>query len=286
MINIQEIDGLKIACGINEEGFVEGRKNLVFIHGSGNDHTVWKSQYNAMDKDYNIAAVDLPGHGSSEGGGEQDVQAYVEWVKKIIGKLGLKKPVLIGHSLGAAISLTFAIKYGEMLSGIIPVGGGVKMPVNQIILDGIRQEPSSVIALAAKFSISRKNRERLSGWLTDSLTSVTPEVIYGDFLSCNRLDITEEILQIKIPTLLVCGDDDKMTPPALSQFMKDRIPGAEMSLIEGAGHFAMLENVKMFNRVLKNFVDSLPSLLPAKSDSSRHKGTYKNGSVGSISSIS
>lgn len=258
MINIQEINGLKIACGINEEGFIKGRKNLVFIHGSGNDHTVWKNQYDAMDKDYNIAAVDLPGHGSSEGRGEQDVSAYVEWIKKIIGKLGLKKPVLIGHSLGAATSLTFAIKYGEMLSGIVPVGGGVKMPVNQLILDGIRQDPSSVIALAAKFSISRKNRERLGDWLTNSLSSVTPEIIYGDFLSCNKLNITEEILQIKIPTLLVCGDDDKMTPPALSQFMKDRIPGAKMTLIEEAGHFAMLENVEMFNRVLKDFVDSLP----------------------------
>jgi pimeloyl-ACP methyl ester carboxylesterase len=258
MINIQEIDGLKIACGINEEGFVEGRKNLVFIHGSGNDHTVWKSQYNAMDKDYNIAAVDLPGHGNSEGKGEQDVQAYVEWVKKIIGKLGFKKPVLIGHSLGAAISMTFAIKYGDMLSGIVPVGGGVKMPVNQLILDGIRQDPSSVIALAAKFAISKKNRERLTDCLTDNLSSTNPEVIYGDFLSCDRLDITEEISHIRTPTLLVCGDDDKMAPPALSQFMKDRIPGAELMLIEDAGHFAMLENVKMFNRMLKDFIDSLP----------------------------
>lgn len=258
MIKVQEINGFKIACRINEKGFVEGRKSLVFIHGSGNDHIVWKNQYISMEKDFNITAVDLPGHGNSEGKGEQNVTIYAEWVKKIIEGLGLEKPVLIGHSLGAAISLTFAIKYGGMLSGIVPVGGGVKMPVNQLILDGIRHDPSSIIALAAKFAISKKNRERLTNWLTDNLSSTNPEVIYGDFLSCDRLDITEEISHIRTPTLLVCGDDDKMAPPALSQFMKDRIPGAELMLIEDAGHFAMLENVKMFNRVLKDFIDSLP----------------------------
>jgi pimeloyl-ACP methyl ester carboxylesterase len=104
------IDGTQIASWVNDGGFVEERKYLVFIHGSGGEHTLWENQYRVLQSDFNIAAVNLPGHGLSGGKGERDVMVYVEWVKKMITGLGIKRPpVLIGHSLGAAISLTFAI---------------------------------------------------------------------------------------------------------------------------------------------------------------------------------
>ncbi|MCD6153244.1 MAG: alpha/beta hydrolase [Syntrophobacterales bacterium] len=257
MITFQEIDGLKIACRVNDEGFSEDRKSLVFVHGSGCDHTLWKNQYEGLGGDYNIAALDLPGHGQSEGNGEQEVGLYVEWVKKIIEGLGLQRPVLVGHSLGAAISLTFAVRYGALLSGIVPVGGGVKMPVNAVILDGIRNDPDSTLALIAKLSVTKKNREKFLPSLTENTSKASPDVIYGDFLSCDRLDITEEIAGIDVPALLICGDDDKMTPPTLSEFMKDHIAGAKLALIKDSGHFVMWENVVSFNRALKRFVDSL-----------------------------
>ena len=112
--------------------------------------------------------------------------------------------------------------------------------------------------MVAKFSFAKVNRERLTGLLTDSMTKVNPEILYGDFLSCNKLNVTERVSQIQVPTLIICGDDDKMTPPSMSQFLKDHIPGARLSLISNAGHFVMIENVEEFNRVLKSFVESLP----------------------------
>lgn len=257
MITFQEVGGLKIVSWVNDDGFSEDRKSLVFVHGSGCDHTLWENQYQELEVDYNIVAVDLPGHGQSEGKGEQEVGLYVEWVKKIVEGLGLQRPVIIGHSLGAAISLTFAIKYGEVLSGIVPVGGGVKMPVNKMILDGIRNNTASTLSLVAKFSVIKENREKFLSSLIEGISKVSPDVIYGDFLSCDRLDITDEISHIKVPTLLICGEDDKMTPPSLSRFMSDQIEGAELALIEDAGHFVMWENVETFNRTLKNFIDSL-----------------------------
>ncbi len=257
MITFQEIDGLKIACWVNDEGFSKNRKSLVFVHGSGCDHTLWKNQYERLQGNYNIVALDLPGHGQSEGKGEEEVGLYVEWVKKIAEGLGLQRPVLVGHSLGAAISLTFAVTYGAMLSGIVPVGGGVRMPVNALILDGIRNEPASTLALIAKLSVTKKNREKFLPSVTEAVSKAGPNVVYGDFLSCDRLDITEEITGIDVPTLLICGDDDKMTPPPFSEFMKDHIAGAELALIEDSGHFVMWENVESFNGMLKNFVDSL-----------------------------
>jgi pimeloyl-ACP methyl ester carboxylesterase len=257
---IHKVDGIGINCWVNARHFDEKKHSLVFIHGSGGDHTIWIHQYTRLKDEFNIAALDLPGHGRSEGKGEQDVSLYVEWVRKIIKECKPTKPVLIGHSLGAAISLVFAIKYGNLLSGVVPVGGGVTMPVNEMILSGLKTDPAAVIALAAKFSLSKKHRERLMGPLYEGLSRVKPDITYGDFFACNRLDITDEILQIKLPVLVICGDDDKMMPPAMSQFLADNIPGAQLALIEGAGHMVMLEEVNAFNSTLRTFVKSLPDM--------------------------
>jgi pimeloyl-ACP methyl ester carboxylesterase len=258
MINIQEIDGRKIACWVNNGSFLPDRKTLVFIHGSGGDHTNWIRQYTSMKDTFNIAALDLPGHGRSEGPGEQEVAAYVEWVKKILDGLGIFNPVLIGRSLGAAIALSFAIRYDRSAAAVVPVGGGVKMPVNPMILEGFKQDPAAVIGMIAKFSVAKQNREKFSNLIADSLLRINPEILYGDFSACNGLDITEAVAGIRIPTLIICGTEDKMTPPSLSQFIGDHIPGARLTLIEGAGHFVMMENPEAFNAALTDFVNSLP----------------------------
>jgi pimeloyl-ACP methyl ester carboxylesterase len=258
MINLQEIDGRKIACWVNNGSFLPDRKTLVFIHGSGGDHTNWIRQYTSMKNTFNIAVLDLPGHGRSEGPGEQNVAAYVEWVKKIIDGLGIFNPLLIGHSLGAAIALGFIIRYDGSAAAVVPVGGGVKMPVNPLILEGLKQDPASIVGMAAKFSVAKQNREKFLGLIAGSLLRINPEILHGDFSACNDLDITEAVAGIRVPALVVCGAEDKMTPPSLSQFIRDRIPGARLALIEGAGHFVMMENPEAFNATLTDFVNSLP----------------------------
>jgi pimeloyl-ACP methyl ester carboxylesterase len=260
MVIFHEISRTNIACWVSSKIFSQEKKSLFFIHGSGGDYRIWIEQYTRLNDEFNIAVIDLPGHGLSEGWGEQDVSQYVEWVKEFIAALSLEKPVLIGHSLGAAISLVFAIKYGDMLSAIVPVGGGARMPVNAMILEGLKTDPASVIALAAKFSVTRENRERLSRTVIEGLSRANPDILYGDLLACDRLDVENEIAIIGKPTLVMCGADDKMTPPALSQFLRDNIPGAQLSLIENAGHMAMLENAEAFNGALKSFALSLPNM--------------------------
>ncbi|MDP1993584.1 MAG: alpha/beta hydrolase [Syntrophales bacterium] len=258
MINLQEIDGRKIACWVNNGSFLPDRRTLVFIHGSGGDHTNWIQQYTLLKNGFNIAAIDLPGHGRSDGPGEQSVAAYVEWVKKILVGQGIVTPVLIGHSLGAAICLSFVIRYGAAAAAVVPVGGGVKMPVNPMILEGLKKDPAAVIGMAAKLSVAKQNRDRFSGLIMESLSLVDPGIIHGDFFACSGLDITEAVAGIRIPTLVICGAEDKMTPPSLSQVIRDRIPGAKLALIEGAGHFVMMENPEAFNEALTAFVNSLP----------------------------
>jgi pimeloyl-ACP methyl ester carboxylesterase len=257
MLATREIRGIRISCWINDAEFVQNRRSLVFIHGSGRDHTFWKNQCEVLQDQFNILALSLPGHGLSEGKGEQDVSSYVEWVRDILVDFDIHRPVLIGHSLGAAISLAFAILYGDMLSGIVAVGGGSKMPVNPVILEGILNDIEATAPKIAKYGLAKENHERYARFLIDGLIKSNPVVVYGDFLACNCFDITKNVSSIRIPTLLICGAEDKLTQPSLSQFILEQIPTARLSLIEKAGHYPMLENASAFNKAITDFMESI-----------------------------
>jgi len=256
-MEFKEIDGLRIAFRANESVVAREGKTLFFIHGSAGDHTVWENQYADMDGEFNIIAVDLPGHGQSGGSGEREVALYAQWVKKAMEVLCPQKPVLIGHSLGAAVALESAIRYGDMLSGIVAVGGGAKMPVNPLVLEGLLGDPSMIINSIPEFAVSKKNRERLRDLLIDNLSRADKNVAHGDFFACDRFNVSEELEQIRIPTLLICGEDDRMMPPKFSTYLKEQIRGAELVLIKEAGHFVMMEDVKAFNAALREFVSTL-----------------------------
>jgi pimeloyl-ACP methyl ester carboxylesterase len=255
MIQYQDVEGTKIAYWTRP--FQSSLRNLVFIHGSGADHTSWIHQYTQFKGEFNIVAVDLPGHGRSGGKGEKDINVYTEWVRKFLDVIGMKKPVLIGHSLGAAICLTFAIKYGADLSAIVPVGGGAKMPVNPLVFEGLKKDPTAVIALAAKFSLAKKHREQYSKLLVERLSNVSPKLLHGDFYACDHFDLATKLSSLKLPTLIICGEEDKMTPRALSEYLRDNVSGAQANFIEDAGHYVMMENIEAFNTVLKKFLLSL-----------------------------
>src|SRR5512145_2129580 len=101
----------KVACWINPQDFGAKAQSLVFIHGSGGNSSAWSQQYARLHKSFNIAAVNLPGHGKSGGEGKQDIRDYVLILRDILQVLNLTRPILIGHSLGAAIALEFAATF-------------------------------------------------------------------------------------------------------------------------------------------------------------------------------
>jgi pimeloyl-ACP methyl ester carboxylesterase len=257
MLKQFNIEGREIACWINPVGFGEHKQSLIFIHGSGSDHSGWVQQYSKLHKQFNIVAIDLPGHGASSGSGENTVGNYCLWVKKLLDNLQLNKPVLVGHSLGAAIALTFALHYPQNAAGIVPVGGGIKMPVNPDLLAGLKTSPALAIELISKFSLAKENRPALFDSLKKSLAKANVDVLYGDLFACSKLDLIAELNKINTPTLVVCGLEDKMTPADFSRQIAAGINGAQLCLIAGAGHMVMLEKPAEFNQSISKFAASL-----------------------------
>lgn len=246
-----------VACWVNPEKSGVSGQSLVFIHGSGGNSSVWALQYAKLCNNYNIAAVDLPGHGKSGGAGEQDIARYALWIKQLLDVLKLDSPIIIGHSLGAAIALYFAAQYPREISGVVAAGGGITLPVTPDILDGFRKEPQLVLDLMCKFSLAKANRPALYDALRASIRQEKLNVVANDMLACSRFDLTADIVKIQAPVLAVCGVEDKMTPPAFSQQIAESIPGAKLALLEGAGHMAMLEKPAQFNEIINDFASSV-----------------------------
>jgi pimeloyl-ACP methyl ester carboxylesterase len=169
--------------------------------------------------------------------------------------------VLVGHSLGAAIALRFAINYPQEITGIVLVGGGMKMPVNPFFLEFLKTNPpevsAEVIDLICKYSLAKENRSKFSAPLQKSLSQSSVEVLYGDLSACNNLDLTQETGEIKVPALVICGAEDKMTPLDFSRQLAAGISGATLEIIEGAGHMVMLERPVEFNMSLDKFAASI-----------------------------
>jgi pimeloyl-ACP methyl ester carboxylesterase len=255
------IESTKIVCWVNASDFDEKKQSFVFIHGSGSDHSAWSHQYGRLHKKYNIVAINLPGHGHSGGNGESDVARYCLWVKKLFAILDLKRTVLVGHSLGAAIALRFALNYSQKIAGIVLVGGGMKMPVNPFILEFLKtnpaEMPAEIIDLICKFSLAKENRSKFSAPLQKSLSQTKVDVLYGDLSACNNLDVTQELGKIRVPALVICGAEDKMTPPDFSRQLAADISGASLEIVEGAGHMVMMEKPVEFNMSLEKFAASI-----------------------------
>jgi len=260
MIKIIDIDNIKIACWLNPDEFGGRQQNLVFIHGSGGEHTSWVYQYSRLHQQFNIVAVDLPGHGLSTGDGESDVERYCLWIKKLLAFLQLTKPVLVGHSLGAAIVMKYALLYPRDVAGIVPVGGGIKLPVNPDWLAGLQTNPARTVELACKYSLAEENRPRFLEPLKKSLAKARTDVFFGDLTACNIFDLTADVGKIDAPTLVVCGTEDKMTPASFSRRIAESISGAKLCLIEGAGHMVMMEKPVEFNGALSAFANNVVDL--------------------------
>ncbi len=257
MLKKFEVASIKIACWVNPTDFGAHEKSIFFIHGSGGDHSLWSFQYAKLHKDFNIVGVDLPGHGGSEGKGESDIKEYTKWMKKILDALCLPNAVLVGHSLGAAIALKFAADFAPMIKGVVAVGGGLKMPVNPSIFELLKTAPETAFDLMCKFSLAKENRAVFTEPLKKSMATANIEALYNDLAACDKMDLTQDVKKIRLPTLILCGTEDKMTPPGLSEQITASVSDARLCLIEGAGHMVMMEKAQEFNEALNSFVQSV-----------------------------
>ncbi len=241
------------------EGSEEGHKPpVILIHGAGGTHLHWPSEIRRLPGQ-RVLALDLPGHGKSAGRGRQSISDYAEVVLEWLEALGVHRAVFIGHSMGSAIAISLALEHAEQVIGLGLVGGGARMAVAPQLLESA-SSPSTfyrATEMIINWSFSPHADAHLVELAAKRMGEVRPSVLYGDFLACDSFDEMGRVAQIRQPTLILCGMDDRMTPVRYSQYLADSIPGAILKTIPDAGHMVMLEQPRMVAKALADFLASL-----------------------------
>ncbi|MBI1793525.1 MAG: alpha/beta hydrolase [Chloroflexi bacterium] len=234
------------------------RPPVILIHGAGGTHLHWPPQVRRLHHQ-RIFAVDLPGHGKSEGLGHQIIGDYADHIIEFIKAVKLSSAVLVGHSMGGAIALDAAIRFPKRVAALGLVGSGSKLRVSPAILQSA-SSPSTfmdAVNIVKDFSYSEHASARLKELGAQKLAETRPTVLYGDFLACDAFNATDQLSKISAPTLIVCGADDKMTPPKYSELLRDTIPNARMEIVPKAGHMVMLEQPETVAELLAGFLNTI-----------------------------
>jgi len=244
------IDGKQLFYDIQGQG-----TPILMIHGSMSTHRVWDKQ-RVLAKKYALLFLDLPGHGQSESlEGDITVQRFSGIVAQLVQEIGHKGVFVMGHSLGGAIALQLALDHASLLGGLVLVGTGAKLGVLPAILEGLRTDYQAGIELATgQMAFAEGADTALVERSKEECLQCPQEVGYNDFFACNNFDVRERLSEIRIPSLIVVGDEDKLTPVKWSQYLADHLLNAELTIIEHAGHMVMLEQPDKLNQTIDAFL--------------------------------
>lgn len=226
---------------------------LLLLHGAASSHLDWPAQLRRLPHTA-VYALDLPGHGKSDPPGCQSIAAYTAVVNKFVTQLGLPQVVVLGHSMGGAIAQQLGREQPAWLAGLVLLGTAAVMPVNPTMLEQIQTDYTAVVDFLVRYQWSKNVPESLRQLSYQRLQQNDPAVVYGDFYACNQFDARPYLADIQLPTLVIGGTADKMTPFSQSQFLADNIPHSQLIAIEGAGHYLSLERPVEVSQAVAEFL--------------------------------
>lgn len=245
----------------------KGLKPIIFIHGFPYDHNMWEAQIEELCKDYFCVSYDIRGIGESPpGDGQFTIESFVDDLETIVDELKLDKPVLCGLSMGGYISLRAIERIQSKFSALILFDtkstaddneGKLKRAASiKLINTGNFYDFIEAFVLncfGEKF-IKENNADYRK--IVDRSKRSNPAGVKGCLLAmAGRTDTTEGLAKIKIPTLIICGSEDNLTPPDVMMSMADKIPNAKFFLVEDAGHMTPIENPIAVNKAIKDFLE-------------------------------
>lgn len=228
---------------------------LVLIHGAGGTHQHWPAALRRLP-DWTVYALDLPGHGKSNGPGCDTVAGYRDALFEFCETEGLQQVVLAGHSMGGAIVQDFALHYGGRLAGMVLVGTGAKLRVSQQILDGLAVDFEGTARLITDWCHGLGASDQMKRNFLQRLLAESPQVLLGDYAACNAFDLRADLPSIHTSTLVVCGTADIMTPPKFSEYLVQNLPDASLHLVPDAGHMVALEAADEATSMVEAFLRS------------------------------
>ncbi|MEW6079668.1 MAG: alpha/beta fold hydrolase [Thermodesulfobacteriota bacterium] len=230
------------------------RPTLIFIHGSAMSKSFWQPQMEGLSAEFNTIALDLPGHGDSPGAGHDSMAAYGQAVIDFIHALAPPRPVPCGLSLGGAVVQYLLIHHPDRFAAGILINTGARLRVLPLIFEAIRNNFDDFVNLSHLGGVAAVNQSPAMAEKIRAAMRCTPDTAIRDFTACDTFDVMARLPEIKVPVLIISGNDDTTTPPKYAAYLAQHIAGAELVTIPDAAHLAPLEQPGAVNRAISNFL--------------------------------
>ena len=245
---------------------------VVLLHGFPLSRRMWSEQLRGLSARYRVVAPDLRGHGETPvADGVATMEAMADDVLELVDQLGVRdRFVLGGLSMGGYVALAFARRHPERLRGLIlldtraaadtPEAAMTRVKTAQVVLAmGVTTVVDSMLPRLFGQPALVHHLDRVQA-IKSIMERTRPEGVAAALkgMAC-RADSRPELARISVPTLVLVGDVDVITPPAESELMARSIPGARLAVIPGAGHMAPVEEPEIVNQVLLDFLGVLSS---------------------------
>jgi len=259
-------------CTINDATFHYEERGkgpaLVLIHGFPLDSRMWEGQLADLSSRFRVIAPDLRGFGKSSPASAFSMDSMADDIHALLLKLDAPPWVLAGLSMGGYVALSYVLRYASDLRGLILVDTRAEADTQQgkenrqKMIEVARTSGSRAIAdqmepkMLAPDTLSHRPAQVRA--LRQIMEACPPKTIeYALTAMRDRADRTDDLASIKIPTLILVGDADAITPPAMAQTLHERIAGSKRVVIQGAGHMSPMEQPAQVNRAIRNFVEGL-----------------------------
>ncbi|MEX2241993.1 MAG: 3-oxoadipate enol-lactonase [Burkholderiales bacterium] len=242
----------------------EGAPWLVLSHSLACSVRMWDPQIAALKASYRILAHDTRGHGASEAPeGAYTLEMLADDLKALLDALGVKSPHYCGLSMGGMIGQTFALKYPGVFKTLILADTTSRYPAEAWPLWQGR------IKIAEEKGMAPLVQPTLERWFTEAFRKSNPEPVaaiarliastpVAGYAGCchaiPKINLTARLKEIKAPILVICGDQDPGTPPAMSKEIHDNAPGSRLVMIAQAAHLSNLEQPPAFTRAMREFL--------------------------------
>jgi 3-oxoadipate enol-lactonase len=246
----------------------EHAETILFVHGFPLDKSMWLHQLNAFKTDFRVIAPDLRGHGETTIGDQAfSISLFADDLIGLMDALELEKVILCGLSMGGYTALNAVLRFPERFSALILTDTSCKADTPearekrmQTIMDieqnGVEKyADESLKRLFAPESLVYKTDETEA--VRNMILNTTKNSLFNSLKAlASREESCSKLSMINIPTLVITGQSDIITPPEIAEFMHQHLPDSRLHLLEDAGHMSNMENPDGFNEQLWMFLST------------------------------
>lgn len=259
-----EVKGKQAFATTGGKEFDNKKPTVIFLHGSGLDHTFWglHSRFFAF-RHYSVLVPDFPGHTHSAGPPLESIEAMADWLNDVVDTLGAENISVVAHSQGCLVALEFASRYPEKLRSVSFVASGLATPVNPALIDAAENKPETAIAMMLSWGFGPAGHLHQGPIPGNSMVAGgrkvmrqnVPGELATDLRACDAYtNGRNAAAAIGCPVQVILAGKDRMAPRKAGMELVEHLNDPALTIIEESGHMIPQEAPDQCRRLLRDFI--------------------------------